>query len=110
MLRGGVHALEHLTDENMTSSTTSTSTSTTSARDIPPSERLRVDGATAAGLMGCGYSTFFKRVRDGMYPRAGQDGLWSVRLLKECSDRLDGTAAVPGDQQQQHRASSPTTA
>ena len=65
------------------------------AAPAAPIEPLRVNGLTAAALMGVSKSTFYERVNSGMYPKAGQDGLWSVRLLRECSERLDGQASTP---------------
>lgn len=50
--------------------------------DIPAWERVAVDAGTAAKLMNCGYSTFFKRVKAGIYPAAGPDGQWSVSALR----------------------------
>jgi hypothetical protein len=43
---------------------------------------IAVTGKTAAKLMSCGYTTFFRRVREGTYPKAGPDGLWSVAALR----------------------------
>jgi hypothetical protein len=48
---------------------------------IPPCERIAVDAVTAAAMMSCGRSTFFQRVKDGIYPKAGLDGRWSVSAL-----------------------------
>jgi hypothetical protein len=50
-------------------------------------ERIAVNAAAAAQMMGCGKSTFFARVRKGLYPMPGRDGLWSVQELRECSGR-----------------------
>lgn len=49
---------------------------------IPPWERIAVDAQTAAQMLSCGYSTFFKRVRKGQYPKAGPDGNWGVNSLR----------------------------
>jgi hypothetical protein len=49
---------------------------------IPPAERIAVDAATAANLMSCGKSTFFRRVKQRLYPQAGPDGLYSVTALR----------------------------
>lgn len=57
-----------------------------------PAWQVAVDAGTAAKMMGCGYSTFFKRIKAGIYPKAGPDGQWSVSALR----------AV-------HQASTPTT-
>jgi hypothetical protein len=56
---------------------------------IPPGERIAVDGKTAAQLMSCGYTTFFRRVREGTYPKAGPDGLWSVAALRKVHEPED---------------------
>lgn len=61
--------------------------------EIPPWARIAVNGKTAAQMMGCGRSTFFARVKEGIYPQHGPDGQWSVSALR----------AV-------HQASQPTTA
>lgn len=52
-------------------------------------EPLRLNGVKAAKMMGCSRSTFFQRVKDGVYPKPGRDGLWSVSLLREASQRMD---------------------
>lgn len=62
--------------------------STTDTIEIPPWHRLGVNGATAATMMGCARSTFFQRVKDGLYPKPGKDGLWSVSQLRECRERM----------------------
>lgn len=49
---------------------------------IPPWERIAVDAATAAHMLSCGRSTFFKRVKSGVYPRPAVDGLWRVSELR----------------------------
>lgn len=45
---------------------------------IPPWERLGVNAVTAAAMMGCGRSTFFRRIREGLYPPAARGG-WGIR-------------------------------
>lgn len=60
----------------------------TSKAIIPPWERLGVNGVTAAQMMGCSRSTFFQRVKDGLYPKPAQDGLWNVDALRACRARL----------------------
>lgn len=55
-------------------------------KTIPPWNRIAVDSWTAAQMMGCGRSTFFKRVRDGIYPPKGPDGNWSVAKLRKVHD------------------------
>jgi predicted DNA-binding transcriptional regulator AlpA len=52
-----------------------------------------VDAATAAAMMSCGRSTFFERVKKGVYPKPGPDGRWSVNALRQL-----------------HQANQPTTA
>lgn len=49
---------------------------------IPPWQRIAVSASTAAQMMECSRSTFFKRVKDGVYPKPGRDGQWSVSALK----------------------------
>lgn len=49
---------------------------------IPPWERIAVDARTAAQMLSCGRSTFFARVKAGIYPPAGPDGRWSVSALR----------------------------
>lgn len=63
--------------------------------EIPPWQRLSVDAATAAKMMSCGRSTFFRRVKVGMYPPPGRDGLWSVSQLRECRERLSAPESQP---------------
>lgn len=58
------------------------------ANPIPPWERLAVNGVTAAQMMGCSRSTFFQRVKDGVYPKPAKDGLWNVDALKACRAQL----------------------
>lgn len=60
---------------------------------IPPWERIAVDGKTAANMMSCGYSTFFKRVRAGHYPKPGPDGAWSVQALRAVHQASPSTTA-----------------
>lgn len=60
---------------------------------IPPWNRIAVDAATAAAMLSIGRSTFFARVKSGLYPKPGPDGLWRV-----------------SDLQRLFQASSPTTA
>jgi hypothetical protein len=56
--------------------------STKKENPIPPWNRIAVDASTAASMMSCGRSTFFQRVKDGIYPKPGPDGLWSVSALQ----------------------------
>lgn len=67
---------------------------------IPPWERLGVDGGTAASMMGCGRSTFFARVKAGMYPKPAADGLWNVSQLRECREKM--AAVDPEPESAQH--------
>ncbi len=68
-----------------------------SSTDTTPAtfEPLRVNGAEAARIMGCGRSTFFMRVKAGLFPKAGKDGQWSVRQLRECCEKLDEKEPAP---------------
>jgi predicted DNA-binding transcriptional regulator AlpA len=50
--------------------------------EIPPWRRIAVTAKTAAQMMECGRSTFFQRVKDGIYPKPGPDGRWSVNALR----------------------------
>lgn len=66
------------------------STNTTTiekSNPIPPWERIAVDAATAAAMMSCGRSTFFQRVKSGMYPKPGPDGRWSVSALRQLHEQ-----------------------
>lgn len=55
--------------------------SSTEQIQLPLTERISVPARLAAQLMSCSRSTFFQRVKDGVYPKAGPDGQWSVRAL-----------------------------
>jgi len=48
---------------------------------IPLHERIAVKAKEAAALMSCSRSTFFARVKAGIYPKPGPDGQWGVRAL-----------------------------
>lgn len=54
----------------------------TDKNPIPSWDRVAVDARTAAQMMSCGRSTFFKRVKEGIYPPAGPDGRWNVDQLR----------------------------
>lgn len=56
------------------------SESATIERKIPPTERIAVKAKDAAALMSCSRSTFFARVKAGIYPKPGPDGQWGVRV------------------------------
>jgi hypothetical protein len=58
------------------------------SNSIPPWQRLSVNAATAAQMMGCGKSTFFRRVRDKLYPPPARDGLWNVAELRRCRQQM----------------------
>lgn len=58
---------------------------------IPPWERIAVDARTAAQMFSIGRSTFFDRVRKGMYPKPANDGLWRVSELRQHSPASDPT-------------------
>lgn len=60
---------------------------------IPPWERIAVDAATAAAMLSIGRSTFFKRVKDGLYPQPGPDGRWSVSALRSLHPATSTTTA-----------------
>lgn len=66
-----------------------------SANQIPPWNRLAVDAKTAADMMSVGRSTFFARVKDGMYPKSANDGRWNVSELAACRARLTTTPSTP---------------
>lgn len=66
------------------SNTDTTTDKKPAANPIPPKDRIAVDATTAAALMSCSRSTFFQRVKDGVYPRAWDDGLWRVNELLLC--------------------------
>lgn len=57
------------------------SESATIERKLPPTERIAVKAKDAAALMSCSRSTFFARVKAGIYPKPGPDGQWGVRAL-----------------------------
>lgn len=63
------------------------------ANPIPPAQRIAVDASTAAQLMSCSRSTFFQRVKDGIYPKPGPDGLWSVSRLLALHQASSSTTA-----------------
>lgn len=69
-------------------SSTTTDTRPQKVNQIPPWERIAVDAGTAADMMSCGKSTFFRRVREGKYPKPGPDGLWSVKALRALHEPL----------------------
>lgn len=48
---------------------------------IPLWDRICVNANDAARMMSCCRSTFFARVREGIYPKPGPDGKWSVMAL-----------------------------
>jgi hypothetical protein len=60
---------------------------------IPPWQRIAVDARTAAHMMSCGRSTFFARVKLGIYPKAGPDGLWRVSDLRQIGQASPTTTA-----------------
>lgn len=49
---------------------------------IPLWNRIAVNAKTAAMMMGVGYSTFFAKVKEGIYPKPGPDGRYSVDALR----------------------------
>lgn len=57
------------------------SESATIERKIPPTERIAVKASEAAALMSCSRSTFFAKVKAGVYPKPGPDGRWGVKAL-----------------------------
>lgn len=67
-----------------------------STNQIPPWNRLAVDAKTAAEMMSVGRSTFFARVKAGMYPPSANDGRWNVSELAECRAKLTTRPSVPG--------------
>jgi hypothetical protein len=76
-------------------SSTDTTTEARAKREnpIPPWQRIAVDATTAADMLGCGRSTFFARVRAGLYPKAGPDGRWSVSALRALHPASSTTTA-----------------
>jgi hypothetical protein len=60
---------------------------------IPPWDRIAVDARTAARMLSCGYSTFFRRVKEGVYPAPGPDGRWSVSALRQLHQASQPTSA-----------------
>jgi predicted DNA-binding transcriptional regulator AlpA len=52
---------------------------------IPPWERIAVDATTAAQMFSIGRSTFFARVKQGIYPKPANDGRWRVSDLQRCA-------------------------
>jgi hypothetical protein len=67
--------------------------STNDKNPIPPWERIAVSAATAAQMMDCGRSTFFQRVKEGIYPKPGPDGKWSVSALRAVHQASQPTIA-----------------
>lgn len=60
---------------------------------IAPWDRIAVDASTAASMMSCGRSTFFDRVKRGIYPKPGPDGMWSVSALRQLHQANPTTSA-----------------
>jgi predicted DNA-binding transcriptional regulator AlpA len=58
---------------------------------IPPWNRLAVDAKTAAQMFSIGRSTFFDRVKRGMYPKPANDGLWRVSDLRRIAEATSTT-------------------
>lgn len=56
--------------------------SSTETSPVPLWERIAVPAKIAAQMMGCSRSTFFQKVKDGVYPKPGPDGRWSVSALR----------------------------
>jgi predicted DNA-binding transcriptional regulator AlpA len=56
---------------------------------IPPWQRIAVSAKTAAQMMECSRSTFFQRVKDGIYPKPGPDGQWSVSALRRLHEQAE---------------------
>lgn len=50
-------------------------------RKLPPTERIAVKAKDAAALMSCSRSTFFARVKAGIYPKPGPDGTMECAAL-----------------------------
>ena len=66
-----------------TSTTPATGCNYTKADNpIPPWNRLAVDASTACAMLSCSRSTFFARIRAGIYPKPKADGRWSVAELR----------------------------
>lgn len=64
---------------------------------IPPWNRFAVDATTAAQMFSIGRSTFFARVKDGIYPKPANDGLWRVSDLRRLAEATSTTMpSVPG--------------
>ena len=57
------------------------SESATIERKLPPTERIAVKAKDAAALMSCSRSTFFARVKAGIYPKPGPDGTMGCAAL-----------------------------
>lgn len=60
---------------------------------IPPWQRIAVDASTAANMLSVGRSTFFARVKTGMYPRPATDGRWRVSELQQLGQSSQTTSA-----------------
>jgi predicted DNA-binding transcriptional regulator AlpA len=67
--------------------------SSTDKNPIPPWERIAVTATTAAAMLECSRSTFFQKVKDGIYPRPGPDGRWSVTALRAVHQASQPTSA-----------------
>ena len=63
----------------------------TTPNPIPPWNRLAVDAKTAAQMFSIGRSTFFARVKRGIYPKPANDGLWRVSDLRQCAQASSTT-------------------
>lgn len=61
------------------------------ANPIPPWQRIKVNATTAAQLMSCSRTTFFQRVKNNIYPKAGVDGMWSVSELRRLAEASQPT-------------------
>lgn len=66
---------------------------------IPPWQRISVDAGTAANMLSIGKSTFFARVRVGMYPKARPDGRWLVSELRQAVEGLGKDQQQPAGAQ-----------
>lgn len=64
---------------------------------IQPWNKIAVKAPIAAQMMGCGRSTFFQRVKDGIYPKPGPDGQWSVEALRSVHQASSTTTASAPD-------------
>lgn len=61
-----------------------------------PAYQIAVKAPMAAKMMGCARSTFFQRVKDGIYPKPGPDGQWSVTALRAVHQANQPTIASTG--------------